>query len=85
MKWWNDKLNRYHAEFFLLCVEGLGKYKTTVYTKELFSKVIKSTGEILVKELKKEVSRQNGNKSLNILLTFIIQIGGKYEDKIKRK
>ena len=53
MKWWNDKLNRYHAEFFLLCVEGLGKYKTTVYTKELFSKVIKSTGEILVKELKK--------------------------------
>ena len=41
MKWWNDKLNRYHAEFFLSCVEGLEEYKTTLYTKELFAKVWK--------------------------------------------
>ena len=33
IKWWNDKLNRYHAEFFLSCIVGLGKYKTTLYTK----------------------------------------------------
>ena len=79
MKWWNDKLNRYHAEFFLLCVEGLGKYKTTLYTKELFSKVIKSIGEILVKELQKEVSWNKDDESLNKLLTFIAQIGEKYE------
>ena len=80
MKWWNDKLNRYHAEFFLLCVEGLGKYKTTVYTKELFSKVIKSIGEILVKELQKEVSRHKDDESLNKLLTLITQIGEKHEN-----
>ena len=80
MKWWNDKLNRYHAEFFLCCVEGLGKYKTTVYTKELFSKVIKSIGEILVKELQKEVSRHKDDESLNKLLTLITQIGEKHEN-----
>ena len=85
MKWWNDKLNRYHAEFFLLCVEGLGKYKTTLYTKELFSKVIKSIGEILVKELQKEVSRNKDDESLNKLLTLITQIGEKLENNTIKK
>ena len=85
MKWWNDKLNRYHVEFFLLCVEGLGKYKTTLYTKELFSKVIKSIGEILVKELQKEVSRNKDDESLNKLLTLITQIGEKLENNTIKK
>ena len=85
MKWWNEKLNRYHAEFFLLCVEGLGKYKTTLYTKELFSKVIKSIGEILVAELQKEVSRRKDDESLNKLLTLITQIGEKHENNTIKK
>ena len=80
MKWWNDKLNRYHAEFFLSCVEGLGKYKTTLYTKELFAKVCKSIGHILVNELKKEVVNQK-DESISKLLTLITQIGEQYEHK----
>ena len=79
MKWWNDKLNRYHAEFFLSCVEGLEEYKTTLYTKELFAKVWKSIGHILVAELQKEVN--NKNWSFNELLTLITQIGEQYENK----
>ena len=82
MKWWSDKLNRYHAEFFLLCVDGLGKYKTTLYTKELFSKVCKSIGEILVAELQKEVSRHKDDESLNKLLTLITHIKEKREKNI---
>ena len=80
MKWWNDKLNRYHAEFFLSCVEGLGEYKTTLYTKELFAKVCKSIGHILINELQKEVVNQK-DESISKLLTLITQIGEQYEHK----
>ena len=75
IKWWSDKLNRYHSEFFLSCVEGLGEYKTTLYTAELFSKVCRSIGGILVVELQKEISRHKGDESVRKLLTLITQIG----------
>ena len=75
MKWWNNKINRCHAEFFLSCVEGLGEYKTTLYTAELFSKVCKSIRDILVTELQKEVSRNREDESFRELLTLITQIG----------
>ena len=81
IKWWNDKLNRYHAEFFLSCIVGLGKYKTTLYTKELFSKVWLSIEDILVKYLQKEVSRQKDDESSNEFETFINQIWEIYENK----
>ena len=80
MKWWNNKLNRYHAEFFLCCVEGLGEYKSTLYTKELFAKVCKSIGHILVAEIQKEVDYQE-DESLNELLNLISQIWEQYEHK----
>ena len=79
MKWWNDKLNRYHAEFFLSCVESLGEYKTALYTKELFAKVCKSIGHILVNELQNEV-KYHEDKSLNELLNLISQIWEQYEN-----
>ena len=46
----------------------------------MFSKVIKSIGEILIKELQKEVSRHKDDESLKELLTLISQIGEKHEN-----
>ena len=80
MKWWNEKLNRYHAEFFLCWVEGLGEYKTTLYTKELFAKVCKSIGDVLVTELQKKLKGIN-DESKNELLLFITKIGDQYQYK----
>ena len=84
IKWWNDKLNRYHSKFFLSCVEGLGEYKTTLYTAELFSKVCKSIGDILVAELQKEISRNREDESVRKLLTLITQIGEQCIYKINK-
>ena len=48
INWWNQILNRYHAEFFFSCVTRLKESKTTQYTIDLFSKVWQKIGEVIL-------------------------------------
>ena len=63
INWWNRVLNRYHAEFFIKWVSGLNANKTTQFTINLFSKVWKNNGEVILNE----ISKDNINDSLKNL------------------
>ena len=78
IKWWNQILNRYHAEFFFGCVTRLKVNKTTQFTIDLFSKVWQNIGEVILEELSKE----NKNNSLKNLFNLFKDIGDKYGNKM---
>ena len=82
ISWWNNILNRLHAEFVLVWVSRLGADKTTLYSVNLLAKACKSIGDILNDELKKELSNDQDNEPLKKLLDLIEQIGTEWEGEI---
>ena len=78
INWWNQILNRYHAEFFFSCVTRLKESKTTQYTIDLFSKVWQKIGEVILNEISKDIN----NGSLKNLINLFKEIGEEYDDRV---
>ena len=78
INWWNQFLNRLHAEFFIRWVSRLNANKTTQFTIDLFSKVWKNIGNVILNE----ISKDNIDDSLKNLFNLFEEIGEKYEDKV---
>ena len=78
INWWNKVLNRCHAEFFIRWVSRLNANKTTQFTIDLFSKVWKNIGNVILKEIIKDKNRD----SLKNLFNLFEEIGEKHKYKV---